>query len=112
MIKRYKLLIILSGICFVLAVVLVPIISGGDNLRNQVIDEAKTNTSVMGCFGTISEIRWSGDRDHVDLDFEGNRNGYLSLSVRGSQSNGEIEVEWTKRATNGVEITKVWRIVP
>lgn len=89
-----------------------PLFSGGDKLRDQVMLTAKTNLGVMGYFGNVVEIRWSGDRDHVDLDFDGNRKGFLSLSIRGSKNSGDIEVDWAKTATNSVEIMKVWRIMP
>jgi hypothetical protein len=111
MVKRFKGHIILCVIGAIAAVVLVPLISGGNKLRNQVIQDVKTNAGIMGFFGTITEIRWSGDRDRVELDLDGNRNGFLSLFVRGSQNSGQIEVEWTKKPTNNVEIIKVWRIM-
>src|SRR5690348_1592966 len=88
--KRFRILIIISAICFPLGLVLFQLVSGGEKLRNQVIDAARTNTGVVKCFGTISEIRRSSDGERVDLDFDGNRTGVFSLFVQGSQTNGEI----------------------
>lgn len=111
MLRRFKGHIILCVIAGITAVVLVPLINGGNKLRNEVIQDAKTNVGIVGFFGTITEIRWSGDRDRVELDLDGNRKGVLSLFVRGSQNSGQIEVDWTKKPTNNVEIIKVWRIM-
>jgi len=110
--RKYAFLILAAGFIFILAVYLTERISGGQKMRDEVILAAKANPGVLGYFGDIREIERQRGYERVDLDLDGNRKGFLSLTVHGSQHSGTILVNWAKIGTNSVEITKVWHTAP
>jgi hypothetical protein len=115
MVKRSHIIgfFAVGAILFIIAVVAVRKISGGDETFARVAKAIQQDGFLRARVGEpLSDVQRDDGPWEVFLGDGGRRHGYYSVEVRGSQSHGAFKIYWHESPKGEVEVDAVCKTAP